>query len=127
MTGLHPAVVQLEGANLVLVIVVAVIALAALAMAWMFRTEVLTADEDAEPGRVQKVDILHVDDQLVVAFPDQFGDLVPQLGCRVDVDLPADGDNRATVHLAGLQRKIHGHSSEPGAYPVPAHSYASGH
>jgi K(+)-stimulated pyrophosphate-energized sodium pump len=48
MTGLHPAVVQLEGANLVLVIVVAVIALAALAMAWMFRTEVLTADEGTD-------------------------------------------------------------------------------
>ena len=45
MTGLHPAVVQLEGSNLVLVIIVAVIALAALAMAWMFRAEVLTADE----------------------------------------------------------------------------------
>src|SRR3954451_11474739 len=48
MTGLHPAVVQLQGANLVLVIVVAVIALAALAMAWMFRTEVLTADEGTD-------------------------------------------------------------------------------
>src|SRR3954470_2525977 len=48
MTGLHPAVVQLEGANLVLVIVVAVIALAALAMAWMFRTEVLAADEGTD-------------------------------------------------------------------------------
>src|SRR3954451_23024282 len=48
MTGLHPAVVQLEGVNLVLVIVVAVIALAALAMAWMFRTEVLTADEGTD-------------------------------------------------------------------------------
>src|SRR3954468_12973359 len=48
MTGLHPAVVQLEGVNLVLVIVVAVIALAALAMAWMFRAEVLTADEGTD-------------------------------------------------------------------------------
>jgi K(+)-stimulated pyrophosphate-energized sodium pump len=48
MTGLHPAVVQLDGSNLVLVIIVAVIALAALAMAWMFRTEVLTADEGTD-------------------------------------------------------------------------------
>jgi K(+)-stimulated pyrophosphate-energized sodium pump len=48
MTGLHPAVVQLEGANLVLVIVVAVIALGALAMAWMFRTEVIGADEGTD-------------------------------------------------------------------------------
>src|SRR6478672_2261348 len=48
MTGLHPAVVQLEGANLVLVIVVAVIALAALGMAVMFRKEVLAAAEGTD-------------------------------------------------------------------------------
>jgi len=48
MTGFHPAVVQLEGSNLVLVIIVAVIALAALGLAWMFRTEVLGADEGTD-------------------------------------------------------------------------------
>ena len=48
MTGLHPAVVQLEGSNLVLVIVVAVIALAALGMAAMFRKEVLAAAEGTD-------------------------------------------------------------------------------
>ncbi len=48
MTGFHPAVVQLEGTNLVLVIVIAVIALAALGMAAMFRTEVLAASEGTD-------------------------------------------------------------------------------
>ena len=48
MTGLHPAVVQLDGSNLVLVIVVAVIALAALGMAVMFRKEVLAAGEGTD-------------------------------------------------------------------------------
>jgi K(+)-stimulated pyrophosphate-energized sodium pump len=48
MTGLHPAVVQLDGSNLVLVIVVAVIALAALGMAVMFRKEVLAAAEGTD-------------------------------------------------------------------------------
>ncbi len=48
MTGLHPAVVQLDGSNLVLVIIVAVIALAALGMAVMFRKEVLAAAEGTD-------------------------------------------------------------------------------
>ena len=48
MTGLHPAVVQLDGSNLVLVIIVALIALGALGLAWMFRSEVLSADEGTD-------------------------------------------------------------------------------
>src|SRR3954451_23996934 len=45
MTGFHPAVVDLSGGNLVLVIIVALIALGALGMAAMFRNEVLAAGE----------------------------------------------------------------------------------
>ena len=45
MTGISPAVVDVSGGNLVLVIVVAIIALGALAMAAMFRQEVLAAGE----------------------------------------------------------------------------------
>ncbi|GAB3200047.1 sodium-translocating pyrophosphatase [Nocardioides hungaricus] len=45
MTGIAPAVVEVSGGNLVLVIVVALIALGALAMAAMFRQEVLAAGE----------------------------------------------------------------------------------
>lgn len=48
MTGIVPAVVEVEGGNLVLVIVVALIALGALAMAAMFRQEVLAAGEGTD-------------------------------------------------------------------------------
>src|SRR3954452_4497934 len=48
MTGISPAVVDLTGGNLVLVIVVALIALGALAMAAMFRQEVLAAGEGTD-------------------------------------------------------------------------------
>jgi K(+)-stimulated pyrophosphate-energized sodium pump len=48
MTGIIPAVVELSGGNLTLVIVVAGIALGALAMAAMFRGEVLAAGEGTD-------------------------------------------------------------------------------
>jgi K(+)-stimulated pyrophosphate-energized sodium pump len=48
MTGILPAVVDISGGNLVLVIVVALIALGALGMAWMFRQEVLAAGEGTD-------------------------------------------------------------------------------
>src|SRR3978361_226349 len=48
MTGIIPDVVHLSGGNLVLVIIVALIALGALAMAYMFRQEVLAAGEGTD-------------------------------------------------------------------------------
>jgi K(+)-stimulated pyrophosphate-energized sodium pump len=48
MTGISPDVVHLSGGNLVLVIIVLVIALGALAMAYMFRQEVLAAGEGTD-------------------------------------------------------------------------------
>ncbi len=48
MTGLIPAVVDLDGTNFVLVIIVALIALVALGLAAMFRNEVLGADEGTD-------------------------------------------------------------------------------
>src|SRR5215218_5216382 len=48
MTGISPDVVHLSGGNLVLVIVVFLIALGALAMAYMFRQEVLSAGEGTD-------------------------------------------------------------------------------
>ena len=48
MTGIHPAVVELSGGSLTLVAVVGLIALGALAMAWMFRQEVLAAGEGTD-------------------------------------------------------------------------------
>src|SRR4051794_4898638 len=51
MAGIVPAVVDVSGGNLVLVIVVALIALGALAMAAMFRQEVLAAGEGTDNMR----------------------------------------------------------------------------
>jgi K(+)-stimulated pyrophosphate-energized sodium pump len=48
MTGVIPDVVHLSGGNLVLVIIVFLIALGALAMAYMFRQEVLAAGEGTD-------------------------------------------------------------------------------
>jgi K(+)-stimulated pyrophosphate-energized sodium pump len=48
MTGIIPAVVDVSGGNLVLVLIVALIALGALGMAWMFRAEVLAAGEGTD-------------------------------------------------------------------------------
>src|SRR5680860_1510949 len=48
MTGFNPAVVDLAGSNLVLVVIVLVIALVALALAAMFRKEVLRAGEGTD-------------------------------------------------------------------------------
>ncbi len=48
MTGIVPAVVDVSGGNLVLVVVVALIALGALAMAAMFRNEVMSAAEGTD-------------------------------------------------------------------------------
>ncbi|WP_139980180.1 sodium-translocating pyrophosphatase [Nocardioides litoris] len=48
MAGFVPAAVEVSGGNLVLVIVVAVIALGALAMAYVFRQEVLAAGEGTD-------------------------------------------------------------------------------
>jgi K(+)-stimulated pyrophosphate-energized sodium pump len=48
MTGIYPAVVEVSGFNLVLVIIVALIALGALAMGLMFRREVLAAGEGTD-------------------------------------------------------------------------------
>jgi K(+)-stimulated pyrophosphate-energized sodium pump len=51
MTGINPFVVDVSGGNLVLVILVAVVALGALAMAAMFRREVLAAGEGTDSMR----------------------------------------------------------------------------
>ena len=48
MTGIYPAVVEVSGGNLILVIVVALIALGALGLGFMFRQEVLAAGEGTD-------------------------------------------------------------------------------
>ncbi len=48
MTGIHPAVVDVSGGNLVLVVIVLLIALGAVGMAVVFRQEVLAAGEGSD-------------------------------------------------------------------------------
>src|SRR5207245_7390452 len=57
------------------------------------------ADEHAEPGRVEEVDVLHVDDQVVVAARHEVDELFAQLRGGVDVDLAADRHD-STVALS---------------------------
>src|SRR6187431_1819920 len=45
------------------------------------------AHQDAEPGGVEELDLLHVDQDVVGAGGDELGDLVAQLRGGVDVDL----------------------------------------
>ena len=71
------------------------------------------ADQDAEPGGVEELDLLHVDDDVVGAGRDQLGDLVAELGRGVDVDLAADGNDGLPTGVARRQSQVH-HKS-PGA------------
>ena len=48
MTGINPAVVEVSGGNLVLVMIVTLIALGALGLAFVFRNEVLAAGEGTD-------------------------------------------------------------------------------
>src|SRR5215216_4340407 len=65
------------------------------------------ADQDSEAGRVQELDVLHVDDDVVGPGGDQLGELVAQAGRRVDVDLAPDGDDSGAVGLAGRKSQVH--------------------
>ena len=63
MAGIIPAVasplaIDLEGTNLVLVVVVALIALGALAMGAMFRKEVLSAGEGTD--NMKNLSLIHI-------------------------------------------------------------------
>src|SRR4051794_3765067 len=49
-----------------------------------------TADQHAQPGGVEELDLRHVDDDVVGAGRDQLGDLLPQPRRGVDIDLPRD-------------------------------------
>ena len=59
--------------------------------------------QDSESGRVEEVDLLHVDHEVVFTIADQLGDLVSQARGRVDVDLAADLDDGVTILATGLE------------------------
>jgi hypothetical protein len=77
------------------------------------------ADQNAQPGGVEEIDALHVDDQVVGAAGYQVDQLLTQLGCRVDVDLAAYLDDLVIALVVGAERQIHEvlHSHMPGACP----------
>src|ERR1700712_72972 len=98
MTGFIPAVVSLDGSNLVLVVIVAVIALAALALAAMFRKEVLAADE----GTDNMKNIAHAVQEGANAYlPRQFRTLDP---------VPVRG---RLLRPRGLPRHVAGGEGQP--------------
>ena len=67
--------------------------------------------QDPEPGRVEELDLLEVDDEVVLPFVDELDDPLPELRRRLPVDLPADLDDGAVVLLTRLERQVHGFSS----------------
>jgi hypothetical protein len=69
-----------------------------------------TADQDAEAGRVEELDALHVDDQVVVAGRHQVDELLPQLRRGVDIDLAAHDDDPVVALLTGREGQVHGSS-----------------
>src|SRR2546423_1308758 len=57
------------------------------------------AHQHAETRRVEEFDTFEVDDDPALTRVDQLDELFPQLGRRVDVDLPLDGKHGETVAL----------------------------
>src|SRR4051812_17629222 len=69
------------------------------------------ADEHAEPGGVEKVDALHVDDQVVATVVDKLDQLLAQLGRGIYINLATDLDDRAVANGPSRQGQVHGSSS----------------
>src|SRR5919112_758814 len=67
--------------------------------------------EDPQPRRVEELDLLEVDHEVVLPLVDELDDPPPEFRRRVDVDLPADLDDGAVVLLTCLERQVHGFSS----------------
>src|SRR6188472_2032683 len=84
------------------------------------------ADQDAEAGRVEELDVLHVDDDVVGAGGDELGELVPQARSRVDVDLSPDGDDGRAVGLVGRKSQVHVFSTALVCAPVRARARRGG-
>ena len=61
------------------------------------------ADEHAEARRVEELDALHVDDQVVLAAAHEVDELLAELRRRVDVDLAPHHDDGAVTLGAGRQ------------------------
>src|SRR5687767_5012022 len=62
-----------------------------------------TTDEDAEPGRVEKLHAFEVDQDLTLALVDQLNQLLAELGRRVDVDFTLYRQDRPAVALLDVK------------------------
>jgi hypothetical protein len=70
------------------------------------------ADEDTEPRRVEEVDALHVDHEVVLAVGHQVHELLAEPRSGVDVDLATDFDDGAVTLGAGREGEVHKSSSK---------------
>src|SRR6516225_2622116 len=81
------------------------------------------ADQHPETGGVEKLDLLHVDDELVVVLVDQIDEKLTEPWRRVDIDLALDVDDLDAVLVVVTQLQIHKSSSAITAsspHPAPA-------
>src|SRR3984957_10614375 len=69
------------------------------------------ADQYAETGGVEELDLLHVDDELVVVLVDQIDEQLTEPRRRVDIDLALDVDDLDAVLVVVTQLQIHKSSS----------------
>src|SRR5918995_682205 len=84
------------------------------------------AHQDAQAGRVEELDVLHVDDDVVGAGGDELGELVAQPRGGVDVDLATDGDDGRAVGLVGRKSQVHVFSTALVGAPVGARARRGG-
>ena len=69
------------------------------------------ADQHPEPGGVEELDLLHVDDELVVVLVDQVDEQLTKPWRRIDIDLALDIDDLDAVLVVVTQLQIHKSSS----------------
>src|SRR5258705_10509769 len=65
------------------------------------------ADEDAEPGGVEELDALEVDQDRALTLVDQLDELLAELGCGVDVDLALHRQDGPAVVFLDVKPEIH--------------------
>src|SRR5208282_1254760 len=69
------------------------------------------ADQHTETGRVQELDLLHVDDELVVVLVNEIDEQLTEPRRRVDVNLAFHVDDLDAVLVVVTQLQIHKSSS----------------
>src|SRR5690606_6292414 len=70
-----------------------------------------TAHKHTEPGRVEELHLLHVDDEVVVALVHQVDEELSQARRRIDVDFPFDDDDLGVVLGVVIKLQVHWSSS----------------